>query len=117
MDNNFCELWAQCFSEKNVVSIGFGVEYDSNTQSIEDLGYDWFYEGLEGSFWENYREFENGIQKAKDILSKDSSISYRNALYEVFGDFKVSYEVNGTNCEVEMDIDINEEMYLLLLQL
>ena len=117
MDKNLCELWACCFSENNKGSISFGVEYDSNAQTIEGLGYDWFYEGMTDSFWENFQEFEDGIQEAKDILLKDSSISYRDALFEVFGNFKVAYEVNGIVRELEMNIDINKEMYRLLLQL
>ena len=117
MDKNLCELWVFCFSENNKGSIGFGVEYDSSTQTIEELGHDWFYEGLTDCFWENCQEFEDGIQEAKDIILKDSSISYRDALFEVFGNFKVAYEVNGIVRELEMNIDINKEMYRLLLQL
>ena len=53
-------------------------------------------EGAADSFWENYEEFEPGIENAKKFVADGLFPSFRDALFEVFGHFQFRFEINGT---------------------
>ena len=108
------EIWAYCYSEKEDVSIAFGTSFETNEETLESLGTDWIDEGLSDSFWENHHEFEPGINKAKALLNQNNSLTIREALFMVFGKFSISYEVDGKETNLLLDLDINDWVYSLL---
>lgn len=108
------EIWAYCYSEKEEVSIAFGTSFDPNEETIDLLDTAWIDEGISDSFWENHHEFEPGIEKAIDLLNKNNSLTIREALFMVFGEFSISYEVDGKETDLSFDVDINECIYSLL---
>lgn len=108
------EIHASCYSEKADVSIGFGITCESKSDNLSEVGYEWIFEGISDSFWENYEEFEAGIFQAKIINANNSSITFRQALYAVFGNFDLEFEVNGVLVELDNRIDVDEIMYDLL---
>lgn len=110
-------LSAYCYSEKEDAGIGFGVSFDSDEDSIETIGCDWINIGMSESFWENVFEFDAGIEKASMLAEENPHLTYRQALYEVFGDFRLSFELDGKNIDFECDIDESQAMYDLLVEL
>lgn len=111
------EISAYCYSEKENVGIGFGLSFDSIEDSIETIGYDWINIGMSESFWENAFEFDAGIEKASMLADENPNLTYRQALYEVFGDFCLSYTMDGIDIDFKCEIDANEVMYDLLAEL
>ena len=111
------EISAYCYSEKENVGIGFGISFDPDKDSIETIGIDWIREGMADSFWENYREFDAGIEKASILIEENQNLTYRQALYAVFGDFILSYEIDGKEVDYESEIDENQMMYDMLVKL
>lgn len=81
------EIIACCYSEKEDVGIGFGTSFDSDEESLDTLDTEWIDVGMSESFWENHFEFEPGIKKAKQLIQSNSHLTFRQALYTVFGDF------------------------------
>ena len=116
MDSRDVEIWISLSSEKESVSLGWGISYDPE-ENPDGPGTDWLFDGTSGeSFWENYSDFEPGIEKAKQLIELDPSLSFRQALFEVFGHFTVSYEVNGDETELDYNIDGDDVMYSLLVE-
>lgn len=113
MDDEEIEIMAYCSSEKVPASLGFGV-CCSPEEYPDGLSSDWIYEGIEESFWENYEEFEPGIDKARQIAVDNPSATIEEVLFEVFGRFDISYEVDGAERECHFDVDVNSEIYSLL---
>lgn len=115
---NEIEVTAVCYSKKEDVSIGFGTSIDSPSISDDLYSSGWISIGMSESFWENCEEFSNGVNKAKHLMECNSVLTYRQALYEVFGDFVIIYELEGTSEEKEFipndGFDINKEMYDML---
>ena len=112
LENREIEIWVCLSSEKESVSLCWGITYDP-----EGPGSDWLSdETSEESFWENYSDFEPGIDKAKQLVKLDTSLSFKQALYEVFGHFLVSYEVNGIEKDLGYNIDGDGIMYSLLVK-
>ena len=111
------EISAYCYSEKECVGIGFGVSFDSGEDSIETIGCDWINIGMSESFWENAFEFDAGIEKASMLIDENPNLTYRQALYEVFGDFQMSYTMDGKDIDFKCEIDATESMYDLLVEL
>lgn len=107
------EIMAWCSSEKEPVSLGFGA-CCSAEEFPDGLSPDWIYVGIEESFWENYEEFEPGIDKARQIAENNPSVTIEEALFEVFGCFDLTYEVDGAEKECLYAVDVNSEIYLLL---
>ena len=101
------ELSAVCSSEKEMVSIGFGIS------DYEDEGLLWI--GMSESFWENVFEFEGGINKVKAIVEGGASID--EAISDVFGHFELEYTLNGFECSLPYTVDADEFMSCLLKQL
>ncbi len=114
MSKSESTLMVYFYSEAEDVSLGFGISFDPETDSIESLGTDWILEGMTDSFWENYEEFEPGINKAKILEKQNSGMTHRQALMKVFGDFIASCEMDGEETENNINIDANEAMYNLL---
>lgn len=113
MDDKEIEIMAWCSSETEGVSLGFGISY--NPQKHPDgLPLDWVYEGMADSFWENYRDFEPGIDKARQLVCNSTSMTLEQALFEVFGHFNISYVVDGVEKNLGYDIDADKAMYPLL---
>lgn len=119
MSDGYITIEAYCYSKKKGTSIGFGVEYDLDGDSISVIGEDWIYDGLADSFWENYLEFKSGVVEARSIVrktvTKNEKNDYINALYSVFGDFEIECEANGEKVDLEFDINVNSIMYSMLL--
>ena len=106
-----------CYSEKEDVSIAFGTSFESNEELIDSLDTNWIYEGMSESFWENAFEFDSGIEKAIKINDDNPNLTYKQALYAVFGDFAISYTIDGKETDINFEIDINQAMYDLLMEL
>lgn len=108
------EIRACCYSEKVDVSISFGTSIESINGDLSSLDTEWIYEGMGDSFWENYEEFEVGIAQVEAMLKSDSTLTKRQAMFAVFGNFALSYEVDGEEKELDLDFDVNASMYALL---
>lgn len=111
------EISAYCYSEKADVGIGFGMAFDADEDSIETIGVDWINIGMSESFWENAFEFDAGIEKARILIEENPSLPYRQALYAIFGDFHLSYEIDGKEIDFRCEIDATQAMYDLLVEL
>lgn len=107
-------IWACCYSELTDASISFGISSGRDTESLEDIGIEWIFEGLYESFWENYYEFEQYIESASTSLKNNAELSPRQVLFDIFGKFAIVYEVNGEETELDFDVDINDAVYSLL---
>lgn len=114
MNDHEIEVMAWCSSVKENVTIGFGVCYDPTKETLSSLGSDWIIEGISDSFWENYTEFEPGLYKANSLIRNDPTLSIEQALYEVFGEFCLSFDVAESDEVVSCDVDINRHIYSLL---
>ena len=108
------EIWACCYSEKADVSISIGTSVESIDGCAETLDVEWIYEGVSDSFWENHEEFEDGISKAEALHSSDNTLTLHQALYKIFGDFALCYEVDGKEVDLNIDFNANASMYALL---
>ena len=108
------EIMAWCSSEKTDVSIGFGITIESPDGTIDFSNTDWIWEGISDSFWENHYEFEPGLDEAEARYSKDPDITFHDALFDVFGNFTLRYEVDGVDKDLAFSYDANEQMYALL---
>lgn len=115
MDNaEYIEIWLSCHSEREDVSISCGVDYE-NENEVNDLrDEEWIFIGLAESFWENHYEFEDGINKAKKLIAQDKSLSFRQALFTIFGHFYGIFFVNGKEMDLGYDVDFDEIIYDLL---
>lgn len=112
--NESIEIMGYCYSKKSGASIGFGAELDYDIRSVGLLDTDWIDFGIPESFWENYYEFEPGIEKARLLIKDNTSLTFEQALYDIFGDFNITYEINGNEIELDFSFDVNEVMYELL---
>ena len=110
-------IQAYCYSEKEDVGIGFGLYYDPKEDSLETIDSEWINIGMSESFWENSFEFDNGIEKAIKYLSTNNTLAYKDALFAIFGDFSISFEVDGEEIDDLWHVDINTAMYELLQEL
>lgn len=107
-------IHACCYSEKADVTIGFGITFESENDDPSEAGCAWIFEGISDSFWENHEEFDEGIATARAIKNEDSSVSFRQALFSVFGHFDLEFEVNGEITKLNIVIDVDDFMYELL---
>lgn len=110
----FVEIFASCNSEKTDASIGFGTGFESATGGIDLEDTDWIFEGMGDSFWENHDEFEAGIQQAEVVMGENPGLTFRDALFAVFGHFSITYEVNGEEKDLAYAVDVDTAMYDLL---
>ena len=108
------EIMACCYSEKGDVSIDFGTSYSSEDGLLDHLDAEWIYTGMGESFWENIDEFKGGIEKAKQYIQDNPDLSFRQALYSIFGDFFISYEINGEEADIDLEVDVNQAIYDML---
>ena len=116
MDSREVEICIILSSEKESVSLCWGVSYDPEDDP-DGPGDNWLFDGTPGeSFWENYSDFEPGIAKAKHLIKLDPSLSFRQALFEVFGHFSVTYKVDGNEAELDYNIDGDDVMYSILVE-
>ncbi len=54
------------------------------------------------------------LEKAKRLADCNSELSFGQALYGVFGDFSICYELDGVETDLNINIDVNQLMYDLL---
>lgn len=106
------EIMALCHSEKEGVCIGCGTYIDTDKELIKQLDNDWLWDCMAEAFWENSEEYEPGIRKAMQLLKNNPMLTYKQALYAVFGDFIISFETNGEN--IDFKLDSNNLMYGML---
>ena len=111
------EIMAYCKRNKTSACIAFGTTIFSETDHYELPEEEWIINGIGDSFWENSYEFETGVKQADELLKKDQSISRREALFEIFGNFTIYYEVDGIINDLPYSIDIDSIMYEMLKQL
>ena len=100
-------------SEKESASLGFG-KYYSIKEHPDGPGTDWIIEGMGDAFNENYYEFEPGIERARKLVCMNPQMSSRDALFEVFGNFTICYEVDGIEKNWNYDINLEDLMYSFL---
>lgn len=108
------EVWVDCYSEKANISISCGIYTDSINGDIKITDTDSIYEGLEESFWENYREFECNVAEAASLQENNASLTYRQALAAVFGNFVISFSVGGNAIDLDINSKADDFMYSLL---
>ena len=107
-------LWVYCTSEKENVFLGAGVSFDPQEDSVENLGTEWIGETLSESFWENYRDFEPGIEKAKAMEKNNPDVPYREVLKQIFGKFDVSYQLDDKKIKLDLGLDYDSIIYDLI---
>lgn len=110
------ELLAICYSENTGDSFAFGWNFDSKSE-LENISVSRMTEGLYDSFCENYFEFADGLNDARLIYEDDPHTSLREALFSVFGHFKLSFELNGEPYDPDPGFDVDRVVYELLLNL
>jgi hypothetical protein len=108
------EVWVSCHSEKTDASIWCGVYVESNNGIVNLTDTDMIYLGLAESFWENYREFEDGVAQANVFQENNPTLTYQQALFEVFGHFTLSFKVDNNEIKLDIDSNADELMYSLL---
>lgn len=106
------DIHACCYSEKADVGISFGKSVKDRYLDASDI--EWIFEGMGDSFWENHEEFEPGIAQAKAMQQNNVGLTFRQALFATFGHFNLYFEINGESAELDIDIDVNDQMYALL---
>ncbi len=113
--DNEVELWIYCKSEKENASLGFGLEFDPEKDKNWREETDWIYEGISDSFMENFEEFYPGIQKAALCVKEDPSLTFRQALFKVFGHIRTVFEIDGKETDqIVYNIDFEDAIYSLL---
>lgn len=112
--NEAIEIMGYCYSKKANVSIGFGAILDYDITSVGLLDTEWIDFGIPESFWENYHEFEAGIEKARLLVKDNDDLTFEHTLYDILGDFDITYEINGKEIVLDFSFDVNEVMYELL---
>lgn len=108
------EVWVTCYSEKTDISISCGIYIDSADGSIDISDTGIIYEGLSESFWENYREFEEGVEQADFKQKSDPTLSFEQAILSAFGHFFISCTINGKEIDPGIDPNADDFMYSLL---
>ena len=104
-------VWVSCFSEKEAASIGAGASIEVHEQELDvDVC------TMQEAFWENYFEFEPGIEKVKILLKNNSNMTLRQAIVEVFGHFYTLIHINEKEIDVKGDCaeELEECMYSML---
>lgn len=107
-------IYVSSYSEKEDASISVGASLEADENELEIDVY-----VMQEAFWENYFEFEPGIEKVKLLLESDSNITLRQAIVDVFGHFYISIEIDGDEIEIKDNWDEELEvcMYLMLEEL
>ena len=108
------EIWACCYSEKTGTSISFGTSVEAIDSSFDATDIEWIDVGMSESFWENRWEFEAGIEQATILQSEDKNLTFRQALFNVFGHFELAYQIDGEEVDLNIDFDADSLMYALL---
>ena len=113
--NDEIEIMAYCISEKENVSLGFGCSFDPEKDRNWKEETERIFDGMSESFMENFEEFYPGIQKALSLIEMDPSLTYRQALYKIFGHFRTVFEIDGKETDNNVyDIDFEDDLYNLL---
>lgn len=110
------EINACCSSDKTGVSIEFGTTLVSVSNHFDYPSPDWITEGIGDSFWENYEEFEVGIQQAYQLRCENNTLNTRQALFAIFGHFNISYKVDGLEADINYNINVDDIIYSMLEQ-
>ena len=108
------EVWVTCYSEITNVSISCGIYIDSVDGSIDVPDTRMIYEGLSESFWENYQEFEDGVEQADAMYEGGPALSFEQAILSVFGHFIISCTIDGKEIDLGIDPNADDFMYSLL---
>ncbi len=83
-------------------------------EPINTIGNDWLWIGMSECFWENYHEFEPGIVRANTILNNSKEMTYRQALFNVFGRFSVTFALDGKKIDYDIGANFNDAIYDML---
>lgn len=108
------EISASCYSEKEDASVGFGISFDPEEKTLISLDLDWIDIGMSESFWENYQEFEPGVEKADNLRKTNPTLSWEEAMFQVFGHFSIVFTIGGRDLDLNLKLNIDESMYYLL---
>lgn len=110
-------LRAEVFSELDKdVSFGFGCTFRDESMPLNEM-IDTLMQSevFDESFWENHYVFEDGLERAIEMyLDADNNMTREDALCEVFGHFKVRFELNGDPIDIKDDYDVTDTMYQIL---
>ena len=115
LEDNYVEIDAVCFSEKEDSSLGFGFCIDKQEYSdgmMLDEGE--IHIGVSDSYWENWAEFVPGIEKARNMVKDGHYSVVRDALFAVFGHFKLSFSVNGIEKDFDYNYNVDEAIYPMI---
>ena len=111
------EVEVECYSEKADVSIWCGVYAESVGDKNLSVDPESLFLTLAESFWENYREFEEGVAEAECLKENNPNLTYQQALESVFGHFVLSFKVDDHELNLDVDANADEFMYSLLSEL
>ena len=75
-------------SKKKEIKLDFAIVFDPEKEPIETLGTEWIEEGLTEAFWENEELF-------------------KEASFDDFGGFDLSFELNGEKVVYPFEFDAN----------
>ena len=109
-------LEVSCFSEKMDVGIGFGVDFSSSYENEITIDVDLLECTMTEAFWENCFEFEEGIENSRRLIDDGFVSNVRDAVEIAFGEFDISFKINGEELDIDVDFNANEVMYSLLEQ-
>ena len=114
-DKEYLDISITCYSEKVDASIGFGFSIEA-TENVLGEQFELDILLMQEAFWENYYEYEPGVEMARSMMKDNPSLTYKQALREVFGHFKIAYQVDGQEMDgnLEFDADIEECMYSMI---
>ncbi len=112
--DDYKEIEIDCSSELTNISLGGSLEYSGSINNLDTTDLD---DWLEESFWENFYEFEPFIEKAKNLVESDKTITYEDALKRFFGRFILSFSENEKPVTVHTDLDANARLYSIMLRL
>ena len=108
------EITACCYSKKADVSVSFGTSVETVDGSFDTTDTEWIYVGMSELFWENHWEFESGIEQASILQNENNALTFRQALFNVFGHFELAYQIDGEEVDLNIDLDADSLMYALL---
>lgn len=108
------EVWVTCYSEITNVSISCGIYVDSVDNSLDIADFENIYGGLTESFWENYQEFEDGVEQADSQCESNPTLTFEQAILSVFGHFYISATIDGKETDLGIDPNADDFMFSLL---
>ena len=115
MDENEIMLEVGCYSEKEEAGFTFGFSISKEEKENKCISDPMdIVIGISDSYFELWFEFEPGIEKARKLIREKRYSNAKDALFDVFGHFKLEFAIDGTEEEFSYDLDVDECVFELL---